>query len=396
MQKDIMSRFTKLIALDKNPTILPEVSRWMLCIRGLAATYVVIAHLYQVFYARFWGPDALIIKLINFVGTIGIQLFFVMSGYVITHSLLTNLLRNGKLDIKDYTLKRLTRIYPPFTVVLAFCWLLAPLIMLISPSSSITFGQPADLYVIRHALDNDIQQFIANFLMLNTILLPIETIPHNGPLWSLAIETWCYIAAMLSAMILSGLYRKTSIIVLSAIILFQLNQRNIDFLAYLLWFSFGSFIYFLEHSTFTFRISARPLVAGACISITVLILSVNPQLVLKNGTLSCHALQLFIVSSFILCLLANFRHPPDCLSGFEALGKFSLTLYIFHFPILLLSYQITLHYIGDERYYLYTAASAASFIVIIMATLFIAPFLENQRFFLNILRGTDYKTPQKH
>ena len=50
-------------------------------------------------------------------GYLGVNMFFVISGYVITQSLYKNYLQNGKINIIDFYLRRLKRLYPALVVV---------------------------------------------------------------------------------------------------------------------------------------------------------------------------------------------------------------------------------------------------------------------------------------
>jgi peptidoglycan/LPS O-acetylase OafA/YrhL len=83
-------------------------------IRALAAVMVVVFHFAGPAYAR-----------LN--GWIGVHLFFVLSGYLITTLALREEARNGKISLRDFYLRRIFRIMPVYYVVLflviGFAWL---------------------------------------------------------------------------------------------------------------------------------------------------------------------------------------------------------------------------------------------------------------------------------
>jgi len=93
-------------------------------LRGLAALVVVITHtsvgLGLPLSRRieiFEGPLA---PLLNADGAV--QLFFVLSGYVLAGSLLRN---RGASDLAAYGVKRIFRIHPPYVAAVALAWLLS-------------------------------------------------------------------------------------------------------------------------------------------------------------------------------------------------------------------------------------------------------------------------------
>jgi peptidoglycan/LPS O-acetylase OafA/YrhL len=54
-------------------------------------------------------------------GAIGVDIFFVISGYLITSILAREFCRTGKIDIKSFYVRRILRIVPAFAVLLAAC-----------------------------------------------------------------------------------------------------------------------------------------------------------------------------------------------------------------------------------------------------------------------------------
>lgn len=70
--------------------------------RFLAATLVIVSHVYER-----WGGE---VPLIKYYGHIGVDVFFIISGYVIGLSIFSE----KKLDLYDFALRRVTRLAPSY------------------------------------------------------------------------------------------------------------------------------------------------------------------------------------------------------------------------------------------------------------------------------------------
>ncbi len=81
-------------------------------LRALAITLVFIFH-YRMFNHPAWVDD------VGSFGWTGVDLFFVLSGYLIAGQLFSKIARGGRISLKDFFLKRFFRIIPAYAVVLA-------------------------------------------------------------------------------------------------------------------------------------------------------------------------------------------------------------------------------------------------------------------------------------
>ncbi|RKT53001.1 acyltransferase family protein [Saccharothrix australiensis] len=83
-------------------------------LRAIAAVIVVVSH--------FAGPEWTWVS-----GWVGVYVFFVLSGFLITTLLLREQSTNGRISLKAFYLRRVFRILPPYLVILGFivlfCWL---------------------------------------------------------------------------------------------------------------------------------------------------------------------------------------------------------------------------------------------------------------------------------
>ncbi len=91
-------------------------------LRALSILLVILWHLpgrpTMPVLGQLWRIDA---------GNLGVRVFFVISGFLITTLLLAEHARSGTIDLKRFYLRRTFRIMPPFYVFLAGMWLAAQL-----------------------------------------------------------------------------------------------------------------------------------------------------------------------------------------------------------------------------------------------------------------------------
>src|ERR1700742_650509 len=81
-------------------------------LRAFAITYVVLFH-----YQFFGHPDW--VKSIASFGWSGVDLFFVLSGFLISGQLFATIAKGRKISLSEFFIKRFFRIIPPFLVVFA-------------------------------------------------------------------------------------------------------------------------------------------------------------------------------------------------------------------------------------------------------------------------------------
>lgn len=146
-------------------------------LRGFAVFLVFLVH-----YATLIGPwvskrSALdgVLDSVHMMGNAGVDLFFVLSGYLIYGSLISR-----PQPFLPFMRRRVARIYPAFCVVFALYLLLS----LIRPAESKIPSQPLEAWTY----------VLQNFLLLPG-LLPIE--PIISVAWSLSYEMFYYLAVPL-------------------------------------------------------------------------------------------------------------------------------------------------------------------------------------------------------
>lgn len=83
-------------------------------IRGVAAVIVLLSHIVQVHFLRFIGLNTPLHHVSSIVSEYAVVVFFILSGYLITHTIEANIERNGSLRLDLYVVARISRLYPPF------------------------------------------------------------------------------------------------------------------------------------------------------------------------------------------------------------------------------------------------------------------------------------------
>jgi len=134
--------------------------------RGLAVALVVLAHA---------APNFV-------VGRVGVDVFFVLSGYLITTILLVEWRSRGRIDLRAFYVRRFLRLFPPLAVVLVAYIAAAPLWL--------THGMSAAqlLVVVGAAVT-----YTWNVLIVGLGALPSGVPGALSHLWSLAQEEQFYL-----------------------------------------------------------------------------------------------------------------------------------------------------------------------------------------------------------
>jgi len=79
-------------------------------LRAISVTLVILSHVVLNGFIRINPP----LRRLFFVGDLGVQVFFVISGFLITTLLLRELDTVGRIDLKAFYFRRTLRIWPPF------------------------------------------------------------------------------------------------------------------------------------------------------------------------------------------------------------------------------------------------------------------------------------------
>lgn len=294
-------------------------------LRGIAALVVLLSHVVQIHFLRFVGLGTPLHRVSSIASEYAVIVFFILSGYLITHSLEANIQRNGRLHLREYLMARVARLYPPFLLAVAISVLIYTVMSTFNlPGRGSSLGLPGDLYAARDIVHLGRGEVLDALLMLRGML------EINGPLWSLYIEAKLYVLAACALAVLTGHRRPMLLVVIMLIVVWFGIRHNPGFGVYAAIWIAGALGYYLwsEHGRALSR--SRPVLCGCTILVIVGI-----------EAWSSHARSLplwspiwqVLSSLFIAALMFRSRAQwPQA----QRLADCSYSLYVTHFPILLL------------------------------------------------------------
>jgi peptidoglycan/LPS O-acetylase OafA/YrhL len=151
-------------------------------IRGIAVLLVLAYHTTTPAHAPGTGSPLLP------GGWVGVDVFFVLSGYLITRLLVVELRAQGRIDVRAFFVRRVRRLLPALVVLLA-AWLL------VTQTGLLTVRQLGSTYT-DHGLGLAFVPVVGAFTLLYNWLLAFElpTPMGMGHLWTLSVEEQFYVA----------------------------------------------------------------------------------------------------------------------------------------------------------------------------------------------------------
>src|SRR3954447_3264988 len=162
--------------------------------RGLAALVVFVAHLNQIYIWRFFQPVSWMEMVSGWAARAAVLVFFLLSGLLITKSIISNIKRNGYFEPTDYLLNRIARLYPPL--------LFAVLLTVVVASVIHFLGLPGSTGALGTVRPSGVPFTFTE--LARALMLYDGMTEANGPLWTLYIEAKLYVAAMGIAMAVRG------------------------------------------------------------------------------------------------------------------------------------------------------------------------------------------------
>ncbi len=297
---------------------------------GLRALAVVAVFFSHVGWGRLTG------------GWIGVGIFFVLSGYLITSILMSEWNRTGGIALKRFYLRRLLRLYPALLVVLVFCAFFAPV-----------FGDGG-------TIGGYLLSALATGLYVQDFVVGLTGSAHGGFLhtWSLAVEEQFYL--VWPPVLILVLRRRwsvlnaalTGVLISWSLLIFTTRARGKDVpltpMTYVMPYSRAGELLlgcalaaWLATSPAILRTAfARTVLAPACfLGLGLMVLVAGPAWISSWMPLQIIATAL-LAAGLIVGLVADSGQPVSQLLGFGplvSLGVVSYGFYLFHLPLLDLS-----------------------------------------------------------
>jgi peptidoglycan/LPS O-acetylase OafA/YrhL len=294
--------------------------------RGTAAAVVLLAHVVQLHFLRF-GLDTSLHQVSSIASEYAVVVFFILSGYLITHTLEENIERNGKLRLDIYAAARIARLYPPFLYaigvsLLAFC----VMDFFDLPGRSSPMRLSGDLYAARDIVHLSLGEIKRALLMLQGML------EINGPLWSLYMEAKLYVLFACALALISSGHGIVSQVILAAVFYYVAKagiELNPGFAGYAAMWLIGALAYYAWNDRVGWR--NRVLMCAA------LIVAAELWHAVADGAALWIVARDVLIAAFISWLLfkRRVRVPAP-----RRLADCSYSLYATHFPVLLLAQSL--------------------------------------------------------
>lgn len=334
--------------------------------RGFLAFVVVIAHANQTFILPIIGLDNYIKWGFGVMAHFAVLGFFVISGIAITMSLVLNLVRNkSQLDFREYTIARISRIYPPliFSVLLCIGFYIIMRVFKL-PGIHQSFKLEGDLYVVRERF-----HFTLNDIYETVIFKSPSLFNVNGPLWSLIIEWWIYFLALvfLGIFYVKSIYKKIFLVVVLLLIFDKLME--LDGIIYLvLWFMGAVYYLFGKKYNLLFNILLILSLIG--------LFFVNYHVRFFEKMTDVSKLPIVQIL-FGLCFLGLILKLP-AKTFFNSMAKYSYTIYIIHFPFFMFVFSV-FHKSTQGSLWINILISVLSIVIILFLSAKSAAVFENKK-----------------
>jgi peptidoglycan/LPS O-acetylase OafA/YrhL len=341
-------------------------------LRFMAAYMVVILHSYFGWKSHFGGTKAFedfsertqrTIDRVMENFTIGVDIFFLISGFLLTYLLLVERQKNGKVDVMKFYIRRAFRIWPLYFVLL-----------LIGPLMTYFFGEQAPGYAYHFF-------FLGNFDLMANGTKSIAT----DHLWSICIEEHYYIICPLIIGFIAIKRLPEVLLFIAACCLafrgyISLTHEDVGNIIYV--HTFSRMDVLALGSLFGYLFYHKKLVFNHPLSIRLMVYATFIFVFLNVGYGEAHTFFYATIKKYFFVLTAaywmgNFLfHPNSILSVekpniFHTFGKITYGLYMFN-PIVI--------YLVLQAYSKYNFSNYPLFIISVHAILAVICFL-SYRFF---------------
>lgn len=320
-------------------------------VRGLAISLVLLFH--GTLYFQPTSAFGIVLKKITGVGWIGVDLFFVLSGFLITGVLLK---LPKERFFRTFYLRRTLRIFPVYYGFLALFFLVLPVLVDVhrDPWVSNLFNQQAVFWL-----------YAQNWLFTYTGQFPASS--YLDHFWSLAIEEQFYLFWPLAVLLLNRSQLLALCLVLIATALWLRVEWVLDGAS---WVSIyvntltrmdslicGALLYLLRDMKLPVLLAGRRwLISLAAVLLAALLALAFMQADIARGVGTQTVGYLIVAMLFALMIHFTLQSQRGVLQRFFecrwllVLGKYSYGLYVFHWPILYFLY-------GHSGFYRWTAGN---------------------------------------
>lgn len=364
-------------------------------LRFIAATMVIVHHIEGISF-RFGLLSWARVPAIQVGGKLGVVLFFVLSGFLITYLLLTEEKSAGTVNVREFYIRRVLRIWPLYYLILALGLFIMPyvpgLLMPGFPPSQIT-------------ADSGIKLLLYVLLLPNLELMLYSPIPYASQAWSIGTEEQFYLIwpwlvrwmkrgriGVLLAIIGGCIFIKLGLPLVPTlpyermIVSFMTHYFPVDCMA------IGGIFAVL---VFQKSIWLERIVFHRAVQVGNLLVLGG---LLARGIQFPHAYHYDIYSLFFAVFIVNMAANPRRLFSLETpvldyLGKISYGLYMYHALAIVMSIQLLRHVVGGvTNWLLYPLSFGVTILLAGLSYRFLEePFIRFKARFSRVLSGENAK-----
>lgn len=151
-------------------------------VRAIAALAVVLHHIWQ--FLQITGKLNEFEGFVTIIGKLGVTLFFVLSGFLISYLLFAEEKKTGTIFIKDFYIRRMLRIWPLYYTIVILSFFILPHIELLS--------LPAEYW---GKIEQNFGMYLTLFLLFlpNLALSKGGVLPYGSQSWSVGVEEQFYL-----------------------------------------------------------------------------------------------------------------------------------------------------------------------------------------------------------
>lgn len=208
-------------------------------LRFIAAFMVIIHHVEQ-FLSIFGFNNLWNNQVIHAIGSLGVDLFFVLSGFLITYLLLVEEAKTKTISIKDFYIRRILRIWPLYYLIVLLALFILPNIEMFQ----------IQLYSQKFLENYNLSIVLLLFFLPNLLLFGHGiNVPFASQCWSVGVEEQFY---LLWPFLMK--FFKNKLILLFSVLLFYLSLRLFGFKIIRKYFFWNHEMELIERYFISFRI----------------------------------------------------------------------------------------------------------------------------------------------
>ncbi len=362
----------------------PKTSEIMDTLRGVSALVVACVHAYQVFLIPYFGFGSPSHVITGLLATHAVTTFFVASGFMICISLFRHRNEDGTFRSRAFAEARILRIYPPLIAALALTIAVYLVIAGFGLHGAVSYRLGGEIDVARERATFEWNLLPSTFFLLyGTFPNAPAPINMDGPLWTLGFEWWFYVLAFVFARLWNGLGWST-ILPFAVGVWIVLTNHDVFFIWFLVIWLGGFVLGGAYLSGVLFRLSGRGVGLLALVVVATAVVIGRRYLItdLLDPFASPHGKRIWACVGLLIAVgiaaVIRARRDWRIPTWITGLSAFSYTLYVVHYPLLLLAYSLLHPFTHGHAWPFTLVVAAATLPPIVGVAALLARVVENR------------------